>query len=173
MIEEATREAARVLATAGVEAVWQRIPADSPEAHMEDQSAIVFPGVAPDDRGYLVVRIVRGFPARVLPGALGYALPNAQSGVQATIFYDRVEPLGQANEISVSALLGDALAHEIGHVLLGSTDHAPDGIMKARWGKADFQQAAMGLLAFNSWERAAIRERLSFQSARWVKESAK
>jgi len=72
-------------------------------------------------------------------------------------------------DASVSILLGDALAHEIGHVLLGGTDHAPGGIMKARWGKADFQDAAMGLLAFNSSERTAIWERLSVQSAGRVK----
>jgi hypothetical protein len=38
-LDEAAREAAGVLATAGVEVVWQRLPADSPEAHASDQTA--------------------------------------------------------------------------------------------------------------------------------------
>jgi hypothetical protein len=37
-LDEAAREAARVLATAGVEVVWQRGPADSAEAHASDQT---------------------------------------------------------------------------------------------------------------------------------------
>jgi hypothetical protein len=58
------------------------------------------------------------------------------------------------------------MAHEIGHVLLGTTEHSPDGIMKARWGKLDYQRAAMGFLEFTPSQRAAIRERLLIRLAR-------
>ena len=158
---EAAREAARVLATAGVEIVWQRGPADSPEAHASDQTAstAAWPQT-PDTRDYLVVRIVRGFPARALPGALGYSSPDAKAGAQATVFYDRIEPLGQSGVISVPVLLGHAMAHEIGHVLLGTTEHSADGVMKARWGKPDYQRAAMGFMEFTPSQRGAIRGRL-------------
>jgi hypothetical protein len=63
-------------------------------------------------------------------------------------------------------LLGHAMAHEIGHVLIRTTEHSPDGIMKARWGKADYQRAAMGLLEFTPSQRATIRERLRARLAR-------
>jgi hypothetical protein len=160
-LKEATREAARVLASAGAEVTGQQIPADSTEAHAADQSAGSAAGAsAPDARGYLVVRIIRGFPAHALPGALGYAFPDTQSGVQATVFYDRIEALNRVNAISVSTLLGHAMAHEIGHVLLGTTEPSPGGIMKARWGKPDYQRAAMGYLEFTPFQRAAVQERL-------------
>ena len=160
-LDEATREAARVLATAGVEVVWQPGPANSAEAHASDQTASTAVWRQPlDTRDYLVVRIVRGFPARALSGALGFSLPDAKVGAQATIFYDRIEPLDQPGVISVSALLGHAMAHEIGHVLLGTMEHSPEGIMKARWGRPDYQRAAMGFLEFTPSQRAAIRERL-------------
>jgi len=166
-LDEAAREAARVLATAGVEVVWQRGPAGSPEAHASEQTASTAAWrQTPDTRDYLVVRILRSFPDRALPGALGYSLPDAKAGAQATVFYDRIEPLGQSGAISVSALLGHAMAHEIGHVLLGTTEHSPDGIMKARWGKPDYQRAAMGFLEFTPSQRAAIRERLLTRLAR-------
>ena len=166
-LDEAAREAARVLATAGVEVVWQQLPADSPEAHASDQTAsAALWRQTRDTRDYLVVRMVRGFPARALSGALGFSLPDAKAGAHATVFYDRIEPLGQSGEISVSALLGHAMAHEIGHVLLGTTEHSPDGIMKARWGKPDYQRAAMGFLGFTPPQRAAIRERLLKRLAR-------
>lgn len=144
-----------------MEVVWQRGPADSPEAHTTDQTAGATVGRQTlDTRGYLVVRIIRDFPARALPGWLGYAFPDATSGVHATVFYDRIERISQSGVISVPALLGNALAHEIGHVLLGTTEHTPDGIMKARWGRAEFQSAAMGFLGFTQSQRAAIRDRL-------------
>ena len=166
-LDEAAREAARVLATAGVEVVWQQLPADSPEAHASDQTASAAVWRQPrDTRDYLVVRIVRGFPARALPGALGFSLPDAKAGAHATVFYDRIEALGQSGEIGVSVLLGHAMAHEIGHVLLGTTEHSPDGIMKARWGKPDYQRAAMGFLGFTPQQRATIRERLLKRLAR-------
>jgi hypothetical protein len=166
-LDEAAREAARVLATAGVEVVWQQLPADSPEAHASDQTASAAVWRQPrDTRDYLVVRIVRGFPARALPGALGFSLPDAKAGAHATVFYDRIEALGQSSEIGVSVLLGYAMAHELGHVLLGTTEHSPDGIMKARWGKPDYQRAAMGFLGFTPQQRATIRERLLKRLAR-------
>jgi hypothetical protein len=163
-LDEAAREAAWILATAGVEVVWQRGAADSPEAQASDQTATT--AVSQFDTWDLVVRIVRGFPARSLPGALGYSLPNAQSGAHATVFYDRIEPLCQTGMISVPVLLGHAMAHEIGHVLIRTTEHSPGGIMKARWGKADYQRAAMGLLEFTPSQRATIREGLRARLAR-------
>ena len=52
------------------------------------------------------------------------------------------------------------MAHEIGHVLLGTTEHSADGVMKARWGKPDYQRAAMGFMEFTPSQRGAIRGRL-------------
>jgi hypothetical protein len=85
-LDEAAREAARVLATAGVEVVWQQLPADSPEAHASDQTAsAALWRQTRDTRDYLVVRMVRGFPARALSGALGFSLPDAKAGAHATV----------------------------------------------------------------------------------------
>jgi hypothetical protein len=46
---------------------------------------------------------------------------------------DRVELLSTGREASASAILGHVLAHEIGHVLLGTTKHSDSGLMKAWW----------------------------------------
>jgi hypothetical protein len=58
-------------------------------------------------------------------------------------------------------MLGHAMAHEIGHVLLGSTEHSPDGIMKARWSTTDYQKAAKGYMKFTPLQCNVIRERAS------------
>lgn len=44
------------------------------------------------------------------------------------------------------------MAHEIGHVLLGSADHASGGLMQARWTPAIWRLASLGLLAFTREE---------------------
>ncbi len=160
-LHEATEEAGRILATAGVEAAWQFGDADAPEAHEVDSHAATpnLRNQPRDARDYLVLRMVRDFPERALPGALGISFPNAQSGVHATVFYDRIERVSKTGDIALATMLGNAMAHELGHVLLGNTDHSPAGIMKARWGKADYQRASMGLMTFNSLEREGIQKR--------------
>jgi hypothetical protein len=160
-LRQATEEAGRILATAGVEAVWQFGPADTPEAHETDSHATspADRNQQRDTRDYLVLRLMRGFPEGALPGALGVSLPDAKFGVHATIFYDRIERVSKTGDVALATMLGHAMAHELGHVLLGNTEHSAIGIMKARWGKADYQRASMGLMTFNAREREAIQKR--------------
>ncbi len=58
----------------------------------------------------------------------------------------------------LAVMLGHAIAHEIGHVTLASDGHAPNGIMRAHWGKADLDQAAIGQLGFTARQGAEIRD---------------
>jgi hypothetical protein len=89
-------------------------------------------------------------------------LPDAQIGVNVTIFYDRLERFSESGEIEGPTLLGHAMAHEIGHVLLGSTtEHSNSGIMKTRWSKADFQVAGLRFMNFTPFERAEVMRRLT------------
>jgi hypothetical protein len=57
------------------------------------------------------------------------------------------------------------MAHEIGHVLLGSTEHSPAGIMKANWGKTDYQRAQAGSMEFSAAQRRVMWERASMRLA--------
>ncbi len=103
---------------------------------------------SPDERPYLVVRLVRQMSATVFPGALGFALPFARMGAHVTIFYDRVEALTWYVSTDPFLILGFTLAHDIGHVLLRSLEHTAGGLMQARWNEASWRLAATGLLAF-------------------------
>jgi hypothetical protein len=158
-LKDATEEAGRILATAGVEAVWQFGGSSAPEAHEVDSHAAA-PGTLNqqrDTRSYLVLRTVRDFPDRALPGALGISFPDALVGVHATLFYDRIERVSKTGDVALATMLGHAMAHELGHVLLGNTQHSAGGIMKACWGRAEYQKAGMGLMTFSASEREAIR----------------
>lgn len=154
-VDRASAVATHLLADAGVIVTWQKGARDSLEGAITDMSAV---SPAPDSREYLVVRLVRGVPARIYTGATGYALPFARQGAHATVFYDRVANLSLSSigMPSAGSILGAAMAHEIGHVLMGSSEHSAAGIMKARWGQAEFRLLACNRLQFSVEDGRAI-----------------
>jgi len=158
-LERALRETARILAVAGIEIVFEPCSADSPEAHTSDMTRwLSSMRQKPDDRHFLVVRMVRGFPAEVLPKMLGFSLPSARKGVHVTVFCDRVERVSSGTPAPRETVLGSVLAHEIGHVLLRSEEHTPGGIMKAVWNRADYQRMAERTPEFQAAQAVAMRE---------------
>jgi hypothetical protein len=138
---------------------WEYGDADAAEAHYTDMT-----GAAPgqrlkvDDRNYLALKIMRSVPRNFFAGALGFALPFAHGGPHAIVFYDRIEDVLPADLISISRLLGHAIAHEAGHALLETTEHSPAGLMKAHWDKEDFRSADLGVLGFTPAEKRILHE---------------
>jgi len=72
---------------------------------------------------------------------LGYSiiLTGNQLSTMAYISCPRVARLSAYTSVDVPELLGLAVAHEIGHLLLGSHSHASQGIMRATWKLADIE----------------------------------
>ena len=60
--------------------------------------------------------------------ALGFADPSVS---RAHVVYDRVEALTARSPLSVASLLGDVIAHELGHLMLPSPRHSARGIMRS------------------------------------------
>ena len=58
--------------------------------------------------------------------ALGYAAPQLH---RAWIFWDRIGALN-SRSISLAIVLGDAIAHELGHLMLSTRAHSDAGIMR-------------------------------------------
>jgi hypothetical protein len=159
-VDRASRVTGQLLAAAGVTVVWQTGSPDSLEGLCTDMSAA--PAgirVAADNRDYLVVRLAKELLGRPDRSDLGYALPHARQGAHATVYYDKVEKLFLSAQAmpGIENLLGAAMAHEIGHVLLGSEEHSAQGIMKARWGPAEFRLLACNRLQFTLKESAGVR----------------
>jgi hypothetical protein len=67
--------------------------------------------------------------------ALGFAVvdPDTRAGKMATVFHDQVQAVARRTGVARSELLGRALAHEVGHLLLGVRGHSRSGIMRAVW----------------------------------------
>jgi hypothetical protein len=84
------------------------------------------------------------------------------------VFYNRVEALYQSEltarserKIDLAAtqpvILGHAIAHEIGHVLLNLHVHSAIGIMRGPWNPKDLSYAASGCLDFTPQQAESIR----------------
>jgi hypothetical protein len=151
----ARAETTRIFKAGGINATWELPAVEAAEDRGIDMSANSW---NTDSRRYLVVRITRGTAPSVAPGALGFALPFAQTGAHASIFYDRIEVLARLLNRTQYMILGHAMAHEIGHVLLRSSEHSAAGLMQARWNEASWRLGAAGLLSFLPAEKAAMRE---------------
>jgi len=117
----------------------------------------------PLGRGELMVRLVRS--PRNTPGAddesLGTALvdPATGTGVLATVYVDRVERLAHGTDGDLGTLLGRAMAHEIGHLLMGRSAHARHGLMRPRWTRAEVTRNATADWGFDAPDVRAIRAR--------------
>jgi len=158
VIHPATDQADWLFRAARIRISWEcRLP-ESPEDQGTDMSSSAFQ--QPDTRRYILVRLMGRTPASLLPGALGYALPFAHTGAHVLIFYDRVEALARILNEPTYAVLGHAMAHEVGHVLLGSSEHPSAGLMQARWTAATWRLASAGLLAFTREEAELMSARL-------------
>jgi hypothetical protein len=122
------------------------------------------PGVACNrpPGGDLVVRIVRSTMEpddRQLP--LGDALVDTGSGVAvlATVYADRVVRVARAAHMQVHTLLGYAIAHELGHLLLASSAHNTHGLMRPIWRDGELRGERSADWRFTPREIALLRVR--------------
>jgi hypothetical protein len=100
------------------------------------------------------VRIVRAAMPANTSAALGDAFIDTRQGdaVLATIYYNRAGT-------DPSMLLGRALAHELGHLLMASNRHAPSGLMRPHWTRDEVRRDRAADWAFDAADVAVIRQR--------------
>jgi hypothetical protein len=59
--------------------------------------------------------------------------------------------------VSMSKILGHAIAHEVGHLLLNQQVHSPQGIMRGEWGLTDLRDINCGVLLFTAQQAEVLR----------------
>lgn len=94
-------------------------------------------GATADSPMVIQIRFDREAHAGVSPEALARALPFGEQGVAIDIMYDRIRFVARRSSRE-APILAHVLAHEIGHVLQGTTAHALGGVMKAHWNGQDY-----------------------------------
>lgn len=130
-------------------------PTQSPE--MDNGGA----GPQTNERPYIVMRVIQHASATAPLEALGVARPFAHAGTQIVTFVDRVEALARPMNTETYIILGHIMAHEIGHVLLHSSEHAKSGLMQSQLGWASWRLASRGLLLFRREEAERMKEDLA------------
>ncbi len=167
-LRQAEEEATRIFHLARVELEWLDCPTSVEEASKYPACEPPLGAMAVDLR---ILPRSMALRLRSSREQLGFALPSAHPGraSAAWVFYGRVEELAASKDASRSQILGIAIAHEIGHLLLGPDHHSARGIMRANWGRRDLQEAARGQQFFTSKQgeriRAEVRARMGQSEA--------
>jgi hypothetical protein len=91
---------------------------------------------------------------------MGEALPTDENGGTLSVFYDQMLRVARRYNQPLADILGLAVAHEMGHLLLPAHAHSNTGIMRAEWGAVDIRRGVDGSLAFTSDQAALIRAKV-------------
>jgi hypothetical protein len=149
LLSRAEEQANQIFRRAGVEIVWvDQTSLGKHSGHYSLREMDLILRVLPQPRRTLSNRT-----------ALGEALP-CQLGLDlciANVFHDRVQQLVQDRIVPMNVALGHAIAHELGHLLLGSNSHDDSGLMQANWNRRELERAARGKLQFTAEQAGLIR----------------
>lgn len=143
-------DAARILTKAGVDVRWLdcRVADFRPD------------NVCNQDLGPLDfwIRIVPAIPRGMKRDTFGYVTfdPLQRTGKYANVLYERGKDVAETSRADVFTSIGAAMAHEIGHLLLGPS-HTSKSIMSARWRHEELQQLGQGSLLFTREQALALR----------------
>jgi hypothetical protein len=151
-LAKAQQQASGIFCQIGVEVVW-----------VDDTTLQKRPGAVAFEEVDLFLRILPQPRATLASrSALGEALPCdlRREGCIASVFLNRAKQLADRTGMSLHQVLGHAMAHELGHLLLGSNSHSGWGLMRAVWNNRDMQRAAKGDLLFTSEQAEAISQKV-------------
>jgi hypothetical protein len=162
LLTVAEEEARRIFRHAGVETTW--LNCSKPLAVRQSKAM----SCGTIGAGYLVVEILpraNSVQLRFRLGVLGTAtLTDKGEGFYCYLFYDRIERLS-GERLLKHRLLADVLAHETGHLMLGSNSHSLNGIMSGQWSGEGLRRVSEGAMFFDPSESRIMRQRLNAKRA--------
>jgi len=146
----AEREAGRILGDAGLRTVWLDCPAGNSRVDSPD------PCRQPLEAADIALRVLSQSTQNKFQDTLfGFAVVP----VLASVYYDDAMRLARSDgaEFEIPIILGCVIAHEVGHLLLGSNSHADSGVMQGHWGRGQIRRAMTGTLLFTQEQARLIR----------------
>jgi hypothetical protein len=150
MLAGAEREAGLILGKAGLQTVWLDCPAGHSTADPQD------PCREPLEDTDIALRVLsQSSQNKFQDTAFGFAVVP----VLASVYYYYVAHLARSDnaEFEIPIILGCVIAHEIGHLLLGSNSHSVSGIMQGHWERRQIRQAVTGTLLFTPEQAKLIQ----------------
>jgi hypothetical protein len=154
-LARAKQEAGRIFRNAGLTAVWVDHALGAGDLRHPHRSTDSW------DDTHFVLRLLTKPREGSSINAMGEALSLVEI---ANVFMNRVTEQAAIGELSVGRMLGHAIAHEIGHLLLGDNSHSPGGIMAAPWTKQDLWHMSKGALLFTHKEVTRMQTEVRHRS---------
>lgn len=156
-LTRAEHVAEEIFHPAGVKIIWLECPVTRQDAARNRICAL------PSARPKLELHVLTNFMADAVGTGKdtfgSAALPATLSfGVVAYVYADRARRLAEQREFNV--ILGRVIAHELGHLLLGSNSHSTMGIMKALWTARDLEPARGASMSFLPIEAKKIHAQI-------------
>jgi hypothetical protein len=146
MLSGAKEDVSRIYRLAGIDIRWIDAPDTNPAASFAIQIMIRR-------------RPVDG-SASASGSVMGISLGDTHDvGGSAFVFRDRVTHVAHERQQDVARVLGYAMAHEMGHLLLPYPAHSTSGIMRAEWDGDDLRHIANGSMLFTPAQTTLIRAR--------------
>ena len=154
--ETMKNEVVRILDQAGVRASWVECEIADTYRNFDECSKRL-------DTQRLMLQLLPG-RQKDRPRAAGMALVTMESSVSAWVYPDVVRELAGNSKWDAGELLGHAAAHELGHLLMRTSEHSPAGIMRARWEPGELRGLSHAGLIFLPGQLGQIQARASEQA---------
>ncbi len=92
---------------------------------------------------------------------VAYLVTGTNQGRLATLYSDRIAGAAARVNLEPGTLMGRVLAHEVGHLLLGTREHSETGLMRADWSDELLHRDAADEWRFSMVEAAAMQNALA------------
>jgi hypothetical protein len=152
---EMKSEAGYVLGKAGIVITWIDCPSS------KEPTEATSPCKAPLGDPKFLVTITGGRFAHnssAWNSRLGYASVRSKGGSYAAVMMGAVEELARGQQlVSKGQILGHAVAHEIGHLLMGTNSHSSRGLMRGNWKVDALHEMAERQLLFSEADVERMR----------------
>ncbi len=164
VLARAEGEAGRIYQRAGIETEWQDCPLSPAEAERYPACQSL-----PGPTRFALRLMPRPMAERRKedPMVFGFALfpEDGGFGTVVNVYSDRAAELAKGRESAHAVILGHLMAHELGHLLLGTGSHSQTGLMHVPWHKKELELIAQGSMMFMPWQAEQIRSQVRERSA--------
>lgn len=115
----------------------------------------------PTQANHLKIVIVSDWPVHRSKRTLGVSPQSDDGSMRAYVFYRRVDELAGLLDADSADVLGLAIAHEMGHLLLPNRSHSMSGVMRQNIDRAQLHRMTNRQLGFSAEQGTLIRARIA------------
>jgi hypothetical protein len=177
-LREGEKAAEMIFGRSGIHCQWVSEPVTLEDPH---EAAPYFQSSSSSDIQLKVLPREMSDRLSLPTGVTGLAPGDGPDRLMVYVFYDGVLELAQreaqrqaagikkgevARHATEAQILGEVIAHELGHILLNLSEHTRTGIMRGQWDLNDLRQIAEGRLTFTKQQGQVLRAEVARRDGR-------